>query len=84
MNLKPSVHETSSQRFTYEKNNQNPGLGRKTYGCRFWDADGVIYMDFIEPGTTVNSVLYCNTQNFEPMIKRSSAVQEERFAATWC
>jgi hypothetical protein len=36
----------------------------------FWDAVGVIYIDFLEAGTTISSrVLYCNIQNFETVIK---------------
>jgi hypothetical protein len=32
----------------------------------FWDTDGVIHMDFLEHGTTINSQpLQWNTQNFE-------------------
>lgn len=37
---------------------QNPGLGRKSHGYSCWDADGVIHMDFLEPGTTINSEHY--------------------------
>jgi hypothetical protein len=41
-----------------------------------WVADGVIHMDFHEPGFTINSALHCNTQNFETTTKKSSATQE--------
>jgi len=40
---------------------QNPGLGRKSHGYSFWDADGVIHMDSLEPGTTINSEHYSAT-----------------------
>ena len=63
---------------------QNPWLGRKSHGYSFWDADGVIHMDFLEPGTTISSEHYkYNTHIFETVIKKSSEAQEERFAVMW-
>jgi hypothetical protein len=34
---------------------QNRSFGRKSHGCSFWAADGVIDTVVIEPGTTINS-----------------------------
>jgi hypothetical protein len=54
-----------------------------TLGCSFWDADGFIHVDFLEPGTYHQlRALHCNTQIFETMIKKGSEAQEEHFAAT--
>jgi hypothetical protein len=55
-----------------KKKFQNPSLGRKSLPQFFLDTDGVIHMDFLEYGTTINSQpLQCNTQNFETTIKKS-------------
>jgi len=40
---------------------QNPGLGRKSHGYNFWDADGANHTDFLEAGTTTNSQRYIAT-----------------------
>lgn len=49
----------------------------------FWNADGVIHMAFLEPGTTIISECYiaCNTQYFETKIKWSLEEQDGDFVA---
>jgi hypothetical protein len=55
-----------------QKKISKPKLGLEVMATVFLDTDGVIHMDFLEYGTTINSQpLQCNTQNFETTIKRS-------------
>ena len=46
-----------------KKSKPKPVLGQEKSLLQLsWDADGVIHMDFHEPGITINSALHCNTQ----------------------
>jgi len=38
-----------------KKKNSKPKLGQEVMATVFWDTDGVIHMDFLEHGTTINS-----------------------------
>jgi len=55
-----------------KKKNSKPKLGQEVMTTVFWDTDGVIHMDLLEHGITINSQsLQGNTQNFETTIKKS-------------
>jgi hypothetical protein len=55
-----SVHGISSQTFTCKKF-KTQVLAGKLMATIFWDVDGVIHMDFLEPGTTTNPDRYIAT-----------------------
>jgi hypothetical protein len=57
-------------------------LDGKVKATTFWNRHGVIHMDFLDPGTTINSALHGNTQNFETTIKKNSEAQEQHIATT--
>jgi hypothetical protein len=66
---------TSAEKKKEKKRSKpKPRLGQGS--SIFWDADGVIHMDFHAPGITINSALHCNIQNFETTTKKSSAAPE--------
>jgi hypothetical protein len=50
---------------------QNPDLGRKSHGYSFWDADGVIHIDILEAGTTINSrVLHSTLKTMKQQLRK--------------
>jgi histone-lysine N-methyltransferase SETMAR len=56
-----SVHGISSQRFTCENKIKTQVSAGKLMATVFWDVDGVIHMEFLEPGTTINPERYIAT-----------------------
>jgi len=48
-------------------------VNKKDHGDRFWDREGVLLVDFLERGSTINSERY-----FETMKKLRRAIQNKR------
>jgi hypothetical protein len=62
MNPEPSVSPWNIiTRFTCKKKFKPQVSAGKLMATVFWDADGVIHMDFLEPGTTTNPKRYIAT-----------------------
>ncbi len=54
------VHGISAQRLATKKFKSQPSAG-KLMATVFWDASGVIHIDFLERGATINSECYITT-----------------------
>ena len=62
---------------SHAKKCQNLGFGRKTHATVFWDADGVIFAEFLEPATTFNPESY--TATLKTLMRQLRRVWSHKF-----
>ena len=80
MNMKPSISPLQS--FTCITENSKPRLGKEKSRLQFWKVGGLFTQTTLKMGPSSTIVVYCNTQNFETTITRSSEAQNNS-AAAW-
>jgi hypothetical protein len=47
--------------FTNKKETKDNAISEEDYGHLFWDAEGCIWIEFMEPGKTINVARYVQT-----------------------
>jgi len=69
-----SVYGVGTHKFSHKTKEMFANfVSKKDYGDRLWDREGVLLLDYVEPGSTIKSERYCET-----LKKLRRAIQNKR------